>query len=90
MKLARAALARDERAAREADIPALTAEVESASLVLTTPASIGRSFDHVELPVLADGAGGALPTANESSWTLSGPSPLATLGLILSSRSKCE
>jgi hypothetical protein len=36
-KLARAALARAERAAREADIPALTAEVDSASLVLTTP-----------------------------------------------------
>jgi hypothetical protein len=39
MKLARAALARAERAAREADIPALTAEVESASLVLTMPAA---------------------------------------------------
>ncbi|MGO9512275.1 MAG: helix-turn-helix domain-containing protein [Steroidobacteraceae bacterium] len=39
MKLARAALARAERAARDADIPALTAEVESASLVLTTPAA---------------------------------------------------
>jgi hypothetical protein len=38
-KLARAALARAERAAREADIPALTAEVEGASLVLTTPAA---------------------------------------------------
>jgi hypothetical protein len=38
-KLARAALARAERAARDADIPALTAEVESASLVLTTPAA---------------------------------------------------
>src|SRR5919108_1299104 len=37
-KAARAALARAEHAAREADIPALTAEVESASLVLTTPA----------------------------------------------------
>ena len=36
---ARAALARAGRAAREADIPALTAEVESASLVLTTPAA---------------------------------------------------
>ncbi len=33
-KTARAALARAERAARDADIPALTAEVESASLVL--------------------------------------------------------
>ena len=38
-KTARAALARAEHAAREADIPALTAEVESASLVLTTPAA---------------------------------------------------
>ena len=38
-KAARAALARAERAAREADIPALTAEVESASLVLNTPAA---------------------------------------------------
>jgi hypothetical protein len=36
---ARAALARAGRAAREADIPALTAEIESASLVLTTPAA---------------------------------------------------
>ena len=36
---ARAALARAERAAREADIPVLTAEVESASLVLNTPAA---------------------------------------------------
>ncbi len=38
-KAARAALARAERAAREADIPALTAEVESASLLLSTPAA---------------------------------------------------
>ena len=38
-KTARAALARAERAARDADIPALTAEVESASLVLDTPAA---------------------------------------------------
>lgn len=36
---ARAALARAERAAREARIPALTAEVESASLVLNSPAA---------------------------------------------------
>src|SRR5438477_389737 len=36
---ARAALDRAERAAREADIAALTAEVESASLVLNTPAA---------------------------------------------------
>jgi hypothetical protein len=38
-KRARAALARAEHAAREADIPALTAEVECASLVLNTPAA---------------------------------------------------
>jgi hypothetical protein len=37
--VARAAHTRAERAAREADIPALTAEVESASLVLSTPAA---------------------------------------------------
>ena len=36
---ARAALARAEHAAREADIPALTAEVESAALVMNTPAA---------------------------------------------------
>src|SRR5262250_868913 len=38
-KAARAALARAERAAGHAGIPALTAEVESASLVLSTPAA---------------------------------------------------
>jgi hypothetical protein len=38
-KVARAALARAERAARHAGIPALTAEVESASLALSTPAA---------------------------------------------------
>jgi len=38
-KTARTALARAERAARQAGIPALTAEVESAALVLTTPAA---------------------------------------------------
>jgi hypothetical protein len=38
-KAARAALARAERAAGHARIPALTAEVESASLVLNTPAA---------------------------------------------------
>ncbi len=38
-KAARTALARAERAARLAGIPALTAEVESASLVLNTPAA---------------------------------------------------
>jgi biotin operon repressor len=39
IKAARAALARAERAARHAQIPALTAEVESAILVLSTPAA---------------------------------------------------
>jgi DNA-binding transcriptional ArsR family regulator len=38
-KAARAALARAERAARQARIPALTAEVESAAIVLKTPAA---------------------------------------------------
>jgi hypothetical protein len=38
-KAARAALGRAERAAHDAGIPALTAEVESASLVLNTPAA---------------------------------------------------
>jgi len=38
-KTARAALARAARAAHDADIPALTAEVESASQVLNTPAA---------------------------------------------------
>jgi hypothetical protein len=38
-KTAHAALARAERAARHAGIPALTAEVDSASLVLNTPAA---------------------------------------------------
>ena len=38
-KVARAALTRAEHAAHEADIPALTAEVESASLVMNTPAA---------------------------------------------------
>ena len=38
-KAARAALRRAEHAAREVDIPALTAEVESASLALNTPAA---------------------------------------------------
>src|SRR6266516_2372787 len=44
-KTARAALVRAERAAHHAGIPALTAEVESASLVLNTPAArlIARS-----------------------------------------------
>jgi hypothetical protein len=47
-KTARAALMRAERAAHEADIPALAAEVESAALVLNTPAArlIGRGGEH--------------------------------------------
>ncbi len=50
---ARAALVRAERAAREAGIPALTAEVESASLVLKTPAA--RLIAHgAERPLLLD------------------------------------
>ncbi len=50
-KVARAALARAEWAARAADIPALTAEVESASLVLATPAArqISRGGERVLL-----------------------------------------
>jgi tetratricopeptide (TPR) repeat protein len=52
-KAARAALVRAERAARHAGIPALTAEVESASLVLNTPAArlIARG---AERPLLLD------------------------------------
>jgi DNA-binding transcriptional ArsR family regulator len=52
-KTARAALARAERAARLAGIPALTAEVESASVVLNTPAArvIARG---AEQPLLLD------------------------------------
>jgi hypothetical protein len=52
-KTARAALAQAERAARHAGIPALTAEVESASLILTTPAA--RLIAHGgERPLLLD------------------------------------
>jgi hypothetical protein len=51
-KTARAALARAARAAREAAIPALSAEVESASLVLKTPAArlIARGKERLLLP----------------------------------------
>jgi hypothetical protein len=51
-KTARAALARAGRAARAAGIPALTAEVESASLVLKTPAArlIARGEGRLLLP----------------------------------------
>ncbi len=53
-KAARAALSRAGYAAREADIPALTAEVESASLVLNTQAA--RLIAHgEERPLLLDG-----------------------------------
>jgi hypothetical protein len=50
-KLARAALARAESAARAADIPALTAEVESASRVLNAPVArlIGRGEERLLL-----------------------------------------
>jgi hypothetical protein len=50
-KAARAALTRAEHAAREADIPALIAEVESASLVLNTTAArlIMRGEEHLLL-----------------------------------------
>ena len=49
-KVARAALDRAERAARHACFPALTAEVESASLVLNTPAA--RLIAHGEEQLL--------------------------------------
>jgi hypothetical protein len=52
-KAARAALVEAERAARDARIPALTAEVESASRALSTPAArlIARDEEH---PLLLD------------------------------------
>src|ERR671925_231533 len=53
-KAARAALARAEHAAREADIPALTAEVESASCVLNTPAARLIARGHERLLLLQD------------------------------------
>jgi hypothetical protein len=53
-KTARAALARAERAARAADIPALSAEVESASLVLNTPAARLIARGHERLLLLED------------------------------------
>jgi hypothetical protein len=62
-KVAHAALARAERAARHVGIPALTAEVESASLVLNTPAArlIARADERLLLleeveALLASGA----------------------------------
>jgi len=53
-KAARDALARAERAARHARIPALTAEVESASLVLNTPAARLIANGKVRLLLLED------------------------------------
>jgi len=53
-KGARAALARAARAARDAGIPALTAEVETASLVLNTPAARLISGGQERLLLLAD------------------------------------
>ena len=53
MKVARAALARAEQAARQADIPALTAEVESASLTMNAPAARLIARD-AERPLLLD------------------------------------
>jgi hypothetical protein len=50
----RAALARAELAAREADIPALMAEVESASLLLRTPAARVIAGGSVRLLLLED------------------------------------
>ncbi len=50
IKVARAALARAERAAQQAGIPALMAEVESASLLLRTPAA--RLIAHGEEKLL--------------------------------------
>jgi hypothetical protein len=53
-KTARAALARAERAARLASIPALTAEVESAALVLSTPAARRIASGEERLLLLED------------------------------------
>ena len=53
-KAARAALTRAERAARQAGIPALTAEVESASHVLSTPAARLIARGEARLLLLAE------------------------------------
>ena len=53
-KAARAALVRAERAARLARIPALTAEVENAFLVLTTPAARLIASGEVRLLLLEE------------------------------------
>ena len=67
-KAARAALARAERAARHAGIPALTAEVESASLVLNTPAArlIARGEERL---APARGSRSVAGVEGASSWT---------------------
>jgi tetratricopeptide (TPR) repeat protein len=65
-KPARAALARAERAARHADIPALTAEVESASLVLNTPVARLIARGGERLLLLEDVE--ALLARRRSSW----------------------
>jgi len=67
-KTARAALARAERAARHAGIPALTAEVESASLVLNTPAArlIARGEERL---LLLEEVEALLGVEGRSSWT---------------------
>jgi len=54
-KTARAALARAAQAARHARIPALTAEVEHASRVLTVPAARLKTAHHEEETVAAEG-----------------------------------
>jgi hypothetical protein len=51
---ARAALARAERAAREADIPALTAEMDSASVMLRTPVARAIANGEVRLVLLEE------------------------------------
>ena len=53
-KVARAALERAERAAQQANIPALTAEVESARLILNTPAARLIASGHEQLLLLVD------------------------------------
>jgi tetratricopeptide (TPR) repeat protein len=53
-KTARSALIRAERAARDADIPALTAEVESASRIMSTPAARLIKRGDERLLLLAD------------------------------------
>ena len=66
-KAARAALARAEHAAREANIPALMAEVESASLVMNTPAARLSTRGEERLLLLEEIE--ALLAQARSSWT---------------------